>query len=146
MSCAVNGGGNSDVAPGAFSVAGQDTTTIGGTALGRSRVITNGGHNDNFARGFGSNATQSTLTVGGSAFGHGRPVTNGGDCGQDPRCNEIRLHKTCPDFCANSVAAASAVATPPDSTLTRISASPSGCRHETLSNCQRRQQGAAELR
>jgi hypothetical protein len=36
------------------------TTTIGGTALGRGRVITNGGANTNLARGFGSTATQTT--------------------------------------------------------------------------------------
>ena len=45
---------------GPLSYAGQDTTTVGGTALGRGLAITNGGHNYNLAKGFGSTATQST--------------------------------------------------------------------------------------
>ena len=72
------GGNNRNVAAGAFSFAGQDTTTVGGTALGRGRVITNGGGNLNVARGFASTATQSTTTLGGTAFGHGASITNGG--------------------------------------------------------------------
>jgi hypothetical protein len=37
------GGFSNPIASGKFSFAGQNTTTVGGTALGRGRVITNGG-------------------------------------------------------------------------------------------------------
>src|SRR5215813_6540636 len=59
-----HGGGNVNVARGAFSEADQSATTLGGIP--------------NLARGFGSTATQSTTTVGGTAFGRGTSITNGG--------------------------------------------------------------------
>src|SRR3954466_4237065 len=61
-----NGGHNRNVASGAYSFAGQDTTTVGGTAYGHGRAITNGGYNNNLAKGYGSTATQSALTLGGT--------------------------------------------------------------------------------
>src|ERR1700676_148730 len=66
------GGGNVNVARGAFSVADQSATTLGGVAGRHGVAITNGGNNRNFATGPLSFAGQDTTTVGGTAFGRGR--------------------------------------------------------------------------
>src|SRR5918994_202073 len=64
------GGHNTNTASGRFSSAFQDTTTVGGQAVGRgARAVTLGGLNSNRATGAHSLADQQVSTVGGLAQG-----------------------------------------------------------------------------
>ena len=66
-----NGGGNTNTSKGAFSMAGQGVTTLGGMASKHGTANTYGGGNTNTAYGRYSVAGQDVTTVGGMASGRG---------------------------------------------------------------------------
>ena len=72
-----HGGGNTNLATGAYSQAQQSVTTVGGSAGPYGHSLTSGGYNSNAAVGAFSQAHQDVLTVGGSA-GYGKNLTYGG--------------------------------------------------------------------